>query len=1008
MSSIRLVEEWLPLREMNLHTSLEMAFRGMAGKFRDEFSEIYGITPKKIGVGTTLLRNLHPWLARRPTAPARLLTLASLLPSTFDREYFKKISGLLQIPDLAKQDILPALLHADPLRDEIKEVLASYGKNVHEISIVDPMAGGGSIPLEALRLGFKTIAIEYNPVAYLILKATLEYPAKYGMRLYEEVRAEAKRLINWASEELGKYYSEDAMNYIIARGYKCMSCGGLIPIIHSTNLGKNGPYIKLTFNKESKSFTADISSVETEFERLRCPYCNNPIVEDVALRNWISRHKKLLEIALSGDFKRAKESIEELVKTHILLIKKIKKGFTVASKEDVDRFIEAYLDLTRFMEDLRGFIPSEPIPKENDVFKPVTDLGIEYWYELFNPRQLLVLAKLLKYVKLRTKELIEEKGEFGTAIAIYLAFGIDKLVNYNNITTEWDNSTKTIRELMGHYARSRKVDFGLEYCEAEVKNPHRSLLGWVFEPDVEKPALTRGGICPVLRHLCSCVGELGDRVNVFMADAMALSKILGERSVDVVNVDPPYLDQHTYSDLSEFFWQILRMALAPAIDAGYLFSRGERGVDELFVAGWSPILSTVPRDSELIERKTVKSSVKGESVWSILWRMKAPHSKEWYVKGMYIFFREAYRTLKDDGILIVWFTHSNPEAWESILSTLYASGFTVTKVWTIKTEMTERRVALAGSAFFSSLAIIARKARERVIVGTTDVGELLRNEEVKQAIVSGTVDALQSAEESGASGYEKYIMALAGAIAGATRIWNPLESAPIMQTTGTLEEFVGAEGLEEDISRFVKILLFFRKSLYPVALYHGVSRILEGTIKEVFEKAGLEKTLIEKMVRDILSVDKDSKAYLLLWMVTRFSEESTIEYDFGEKICKVIGTDLDRLKHLGLLEAKDKESTRRVVYGGQVADLIKRRVEILDKTVSGMALRLTKTLADIPATMEAMKAAKHVKTLLPVSRQVVAVSLFLLLTAKEEELESFGIKLNKSFIENVLKILYEG
>jgi adenine-specific DNA methylase len=1006
MSFRRLVEEWLPLREMNLHTSLEMAFRGMAGKFRDEFSEIYGITPKKIGVGTTLLRNLHPWLARRPTAPARLLTLASLLPSTFDREYFKKISGLLQIPDLAKQDILPILLHVDPLRDEIKEILAGYGKNAHEISIVDPMAGGGSIPLEALRLGFKTIAIEYNPVAYLILKATLEYPAKYGMKLYEEVRAEAKRLINWASEELGKYYSEDAMNYIIARGYKCMSCGGLIPIIHSTKLGKNGPYIKLTFNKESKSFTVDISSVETEFERLRCPYCNNPIVKDVALRNWISRHKKLLEIALNGDFKRAKESIEELVQTHILLIKQTEEGFTVASKEDVDRFIEAYLDLARLIEDLRELIPSEPIPKENDVFKPVTELGLEYWYELFNPRQLLAFLKLLKYVSEQCRVLIKEKGEYGAAIATYLAFGIDKILNYNTLASTWHETHSVIRDLTGHYAAKRKIELGLEYCETKRID---FALSWAFEPNVEKPTATHGGICPVLRHLCSWVNGLGDRVNVLMADAMTLSKILGERSVDVINVDPPYLDQHTYSDVSEFFWQILRIALASAIDAGYLFSKGKRGVDEFFVAGWNPILSTVPRDSELIERKTVKSSIKGEDFWGILERMKTPHTKEWYVKGMYTFFREAYKTLKDDGILIIWFTHSDPEAWESILSALYASGFTVTKVWTIKTEMTERRVALAGSAFFSSLAIIARKARERVIVGTTDVVELLRNEEVKQAIVSSTVDALQSAEESGASGYEKYIMALAGAIAGGTRIWNPmLESTPIKQTTRTIKEFVGVEGAEEDISRFVKILLFFRKSLYPVALYHGVSRVLEGTIKEVFGKAGLEKTLIEKMVKDILSVDKDSKAYLLLWMVTRFSEESTIEYDFGEKICKVIGTDFDRLKHLGLLEAKGKESTRRVVYGRQVMDLIKRRVEILDKTVSGMALRLTKTLADIPATEEAEKAAKHVKTLLPVSRQAVAVSLFLLLTAKEEELESFGIKLNKPFIENVLKILYEG
>jgi adenine-specific DNA methylase len=981
MSFKRLVEEWIPLKEVNRSSETEQGF----------------IRAPKIS-------NLHPWPARRPYANARALTLASILPSNFNRDLFNEGIGLNEISNVPYE----ILYLVQPDRNLIADIVKKgAGRSLNDIIIVDPMAGGGSIPLEALRLGFKTIAMEYNPVAYLILKATLEYPAKYGMKLYEEVRAEAKRLINWASEELGKYYPGDAMNYIIARGYKCMSCGGLIPIIYSTKLGKNGPYIKFTFNKESKSFTVDISSVETEFERLRCPYCNNPVVEDVALRDWVSRHKKLLEIALSGDFKRAKESVEELVQTYILLVKQTKKGFVATSKEDVEKFVEAYLDLTRLVEELREYMPSDFIPKENKVFKPVMDLGLEYWHELFNPRQLLILAKLISYVRAKVKELTKEKEELGAAISVYLVLGMNKLADYNNVTTRWNPGREVTDRLMGHYMQSRETDLGLECCEARRID---QALNWVFEPDVEKPTATHGGICPVVRHLCSWVGGLGDRINVFMADAMALSKILSERSVDVINVDPPYLDQHTYSDLSEFFWQILRIALAPAIDAGYLFSRGERGAAELFVAGWSPILSTVPRDSELIERKTAKSSIKGESFWGILERMKIPHSKEWYIRGMYTFFREAYRTLKDDGILIVWFTHSDPEAWESIISALYASGFAVTKVWTIKTEMAERRVALAGSAFFSSLAIIARKARERVIVGTTNVGELLMNEEVKQAIVSSTVDALQSAEESGASGYEKYIMALAGAIAGATRIWNPiLESTPIKQTAGTLEEFVGAEGLEvKDISRFVRILLFFRKNLYPVALYHGVSRVLEGTIKEVFEKAGLEKTLIEKMVKDILSVDKDSKAYLLLWMATRFSEESTIEYDFGEKICKVIGTDLDRLKHLGLLEAKGRESTRRVVYGGQVTDLIKRRVEILDKTVSGMALRLTKTLADIPATEEAEKAAKRVKALLPVSRQVVAVSLFLLLTAKEEELESFGIKLNKPFIENVLKLLYEG
>ncbi|MEM3546687.1 MAG: hypothetical protein QW547_06205 [Candidatus Bathyarchaeia archaeon] len=726
----KLVEKWLPLSELNLHAMLEMAFRGMAAKYKKDFVKIYGIEPKKIGVGTTLLRNIHPWPARRPTAPARLLNLASILPSNFNHDFFRKLSGLTNIPNLANQDILPILLHAKPTETELTEVLIKeYNRKPEDFVIVDPMAGGGSIPLEALRLGFRTVAMEYNPVAYLILKATLEYPAKYGAKLYEEVKAEAERLICWAREELWKYYPEDAMNYIIARGYRCRSCGGLIPIIHTTRLGKNGPYIRFSFDKDRKSFTVDVSSVETEFDRLRCPYCKSPVVEDIALREWVSRHKRLLRVALNGDFKSARESVEELNQTHILLVKQTGRGFKATGKGDVEKFTEAYLDLVRLSGELKEYIPSDPIPKaENEVFKPATDLGIEYWYELFNPRQLLILSELIKYVRTRAGELIEKKGEFGAATTLYLTFGVDKINNYNTLASTWHESHSVIRDLTGHYASKREVDFGLEYCEAKRID---LALGWVFEPDVEEPTKTHGGICPVVKYLCSWLDGLGDRVRVFMADAMELSKVLGGKSADVINVDPPYFDQHTYSDISEFFWQILRITLAPAIDAGYLFSRGEPSRAELFVSGWSSILSTVPRDNELIERKTVKVSAKGRSTLEILERMKTPHSRDWYVKNMWKFFREVYKSLKDGGVLIVWFTHSDPEAWEGILSALYASGFIITKVWTIRTEMAERRVALAGSAFFSSLAIVARKAGERVVVGTRSIRDLSMNEDVK-------------------------------------------------------------------------------------------------------------------------------------------------------------------------------------------------------------------------------------------------------------------------------------
>lgn len=89
-----------------------------------------------------------------------------------------------------------------------------------------------------------------------------------------------------------------------------------------------------------------------------------------------------------------------------------------------------------------------------------------------------------------------------------------------------------------------------------------------------------------------------------MGDARELSKIVGERSVDLVNVDPPYFDQHFYSDLTEFFWQVLRLTLRPAIDDGFLFNRDKsRGRVKCLVPGCSPLLPIMPRAGEIIVRR---------------------------------------------------------------------------------------------------------------------------------------------------------------------------------------------------------------------------------------------------------------------------------------------------------------------------------------------------------------------------------------------------------------------
>lgn len=961
----RLVEEWLPLSEINENAGREMGFIRI---------------PK--------ISNLHLWLARRPTSTARALTLASMLPCSV--AFKEKLNELLGFNIINKQPYRLLYL-VDPDREVIRGVVKRiFGKDPKDIVIVDPMAGGGSIPLESLRLGFKTIAIEYNPVAYIILKATLEYPAKYGEKLYEDVRKEARALIEYANVELSKYYAEDMhMRAIIARGFKCPNCGGLVPIVHGTRLRDNGPYMKFWFDESEKKFKVSIVDEEIKFQKLRCPYCDRPFTKDEVFNQWIRKHKELLKIALDGDIEEAKNHINTLLETHIPLLKQIRRGFAACDQEDIDKLVNAYVDLTRQMKEHKPYLPSSLIPKENRVFQPVKSLGIDYWYELFNPRQLLVFLKLIKYVSERTKELIKSNPEYGVAIATYLALGIDKLLDHHNIATMWNTHRGIMNRLGDQYAAKKSVSFGLEYCEAEPMDT----IEWAFEPNVDKPTATHGGLCPVLKQLCNWLFGSGDRLKVYLGDACELSKILGKENVDLVNVDPPYFNQHFYSDFSEFFWQGLMLMLKPAIEAGFLFNRDKtRGRVECIVSGWSPLLPTVPRVGEIIVRSGTGK----------LNAVEVSFTKEWWRGRMWKFFTETFNVLKNDGILIVWYTHSDPEAWEAMLTSLYTSNFILSKVWNVRTEFEKRFIArLGGSAFFTSLALIARKSGESVIVGERIPKELLINERVKEAITESVADALKSARVSGASDREAYVMALAGAIAGATKIHNPALESTELAASETLNKYVG-EAREEEIAKLLykRASAFFRESLYPVALYLGASKVLE----EELLKAGLS----DDEMRFIIGGDDITRAYFVFWLSTRYHEEGVrafIDYDFAEKICKVLDIRVGQMEDYGLLRKLEKNAYS-VLFGQEVLDAIKNKLELLDRTVVGQAMYLLKLIVESPIRDDEERCVRDVFREKRVSKQVAATALFLLRTALKEELEKASIsEYRKPFIEAVLKII---
>jgi adenine-specific DNA methylase len=119
------------------------------------------------------ISTLHIWWARRPLASSRATNYAALIPAPDDIDEWNRRRQF--IIELSKWENSLNQTMIGRAREDILK--ASGGKPPR---VLDPFAGGGAIPLEALRLGCETYASDYNPVATLILKCTLEYPQKYG------------------------------------------------------------------------------------------------------------------------------------------------------------------------------------------------------------------------------------------------------------------------------------------------------------------------------------------------------------------------------------------------------------------------------------------------------------------------------------------------------------------------------------------------------------------------------------------------------------------------------------------------------------------------------------------------------------------------------------------------------------------------------------------------------------------------------------------------------------
>jgi adenine-specific DNA methylase len=648
MPSKSLLEYWIPVGVLSRDSAIEMSFKPTPA-YLARCREL-GLTHVGRDFYDPKIRSLHPWLARRSRSVARALNLAALLPPNISAEEFLSFLGF-SMENLVKETSKgypPLISYLKP------NIPSNFG--LGGFVILDPMAGGGSIPLESALLGVNTVACDYNPVSYLLLRATVEFPAKYGLELWRRLVGEVKAFLDYAVRELSPYYDANVEGYIILRQ---VSLGGrVIPLQNVIPLSRD------TSVRVCEGGSLTLSGRG-----------GGVAVRRGLLRSWMEEHVKVMG---------GKSELYDVL--HRCVAVQTGDGFRLAGDSDLKLLAKAY---EAYLSKLGSLIlPDVELPRDNDVFSDLQPLG--RYRMLFSPRQALALDRLISYVRGRVGELVEVDGEFGAALGLYLALGVDRVADFNSIITTWNHNTLTVRDSVGSYYKFRK--FRLEGVYAEAIVPYRT-LNWVYEPD--EGGRTGGGICPVVRDLAERLEGKNCNIDVFMCDAMQLSKYFMGLA-DVVNVDPPYYDQHIYSDFSEFFWPLLRVMLEPAFP--HLFKKDRVLFD------WSPSSWGVPKSNEIVARG----------------RGGGRDFEAKLEKAL----REIRVALKDDGLLILWFSHRSMEAWEATVRALEKAQFAITAIIPLPSEHPTRSVTRGGRVGINRVLILV--ARKRESVGGRDKLEILK------------------------------------------------------------------------------------------------------------------------------------------------------------------------------------------------------------------------------------------------------------------------------------------
>lgn len=739
MTDTRLIEHWLPINEIGTE-----AIRERAGAIPN---------PEP--------HQLHVWWARRPLTPSRAAVAGSLLPSDWDHASMLEILGTYRDIHLDQQRM--ADLRAQGNRQKLgyqnrraftynpsHEQLGEVAQAAHRITgsnipkVLDLTAGGGSIPFEAGRLGFESIANELNPVATFILRATCEWPQSYGYSLANEYTTVAARFLTKVTARMKGIYPEvqqpdcasgncphpQRVNenhrtvraqryvwaYLWARTVECPECSRKIPLSPNWRLDAKGTGLKLVTDPAS-----DTAGFKIFHDRAKCPDCRSTkltcntatlhpdgqispgtVTRAIATCPWpdCGRTTPKGYLAAEAQADRMGHQLycvvyRDLWKDKTKSGRPKKRDTSFRGYVEVSPGLDNYQWITeQLAERVQCWEQNNILPNEDLQFgnktKDAINYGMPKWIDMFNPRQQLAHGICVETFQ----DLVEEDRQAGKLDELrkaawgYVALGFDKFLKTNCILTRWSPKQEAS---VGAFARH---DFGFvwSYAEMSVEVP-RLAMEW---------ALSDVGKC--LSELCRMAGHRGPEPSgdslyddsfpvhptappTKVINGPAQYTDLEDKCVDAIIIDPPYHDNVCYAELSDFFYVWLKRT------AGYVFP--EHFTDYLTDKVSEAIASPARFRSQTAKRGSARRLA----------------TEDYYAKMQEIFL-ECRRVIKDNGIMTVMFTHKRTDAWNALTLALIDSGFTITRTWPVKTEAESSMHIRGKAAARSTILLVCRPKPE--------------------------------------------------------------------------------------------------------------------------------------------------------------------------------------------------------------------------------------------------------------------------------------------------------